>query len=65
MISILVSLLIMILVGGVIYYIITLLPLPQPFKNIAVIIVLVILLLWFLSLVGVFGGPVRPIINIR
>jgi hypothetical protein len=43
----------MVIVLGVVYYIITLLPLPQPWKNIAIILFLLIALLLFLSYVGV------------
>ncbi len=53
MISLLISLLVMVIVLGVVYYIITLLPLPQPWKNIAIILFLLIALLLFLSYVGV------------
>jgi hypothetical protein len=49
----LISLLIFVVILGVIYYIVTLIPLPQPFKNIALIIIAVIALLY---LVGMFTG---------
>jgi hypothetical protein len=49
----LISLLIFVVILGVIYYILTLIPLPQPFKNIALIIIAVIALLY---LVGMFTG---------
>jgi hypothetical protein len=40
--ALLINLLIFVIVFGAIYYIVTLLPLPEPFKRIAVIVVLVI-----------------------
>ena len=43
--SLLISLLIFIIVAGLIYYIITLLPLPAPFKQAALIVTLVIFVL--------------------
>ena len=59
---ILVNLLIFVVVAAVVYWIFTLLPLPQPFKNIILVILLLILLLWVLSMFGVLGsfGPVYP-----
>lgn len=65
MISFLVTLLVIVIIGGILYWIITLLPFPQPFKNIALVICLLILLLWVLSMFGVFGGSPRPLFNIR
>ena len=56
MISLLVSLLILAIVAGIIYWIITLIPLPEPFKNIALVcfmlIVLLVALFKLLPLVG-------------
>ena len=60
MISLLISILILLLFAGILYYIVTLLPLPAPFKNIALIIllliVLLVLLMKLLPLVGVSYG---------
>lgn len=44
------SLLVFVIVLGLIYWIITLLPLPDPFKKIALVIVLVVCLLYLLSI---------------
>ena len=53
MIEYLIWIVILCIVFGLIYYIVSLLPLPPPFKNIAVIAVLVIFLLVLLfSLLG-------------
>lgn len=50
----LISLLIVLIVFGVIFYIVNnLLPIAQPFKNIALAVVCIILLVWLLSLIGV------------
>jgi hypothetical protein len=58
LIQLLIDILIFCVIGGIVYWIITLLPLPQPFKQIAVVVVLLILLLvalnWLLPLGG-FG----------
>lgn len=45
----LISLLITIIVLGLLYYCVTLLPLPPPFKQIATVIFIVIAIVWLLS----------------
>lgn len=56
----LLSLLVVLIVFGVIFYIVNnLLPIAQPFKNIALAVVCVILLVWLLSLVDVGSFPVE------
>lgn len=58
MIDLLIYILVMLIVFGLIYWVITLLPLPYPFGLIAQIVVAVILLLVLLSLIGVVPrGP--------
>jgi len=54
----LISLLVTIIVLGLLYYIVTLLPLPQPFKQIALVIFILIAVVWLLSYIpGVpWGG---------
>lgn len=60
----LISLLVMILILGLIYWIITLFPIPEPFKKIALAIVLVICLIWLIGmLVGTF--PYFPVYQHR
>ena len=61
-ISILISLLILCLVAGVIYYIITLIPLPEPFKRILTIIFLLIVLLVALSYLLPLAGVGHPLL---
>lgn len=58
LISILISLLILCLVVAVIFWILSLLPVPQPFMNIAKAIVAIICLIWLLSMLG---GAVHPL----
>jgi len=53
MISLLFSLLIALIVVGIIYWIATLLPIPEPFKKIALALCLLILLIWVLNIVGI------------
>ena len=50
MIGLLINLLILCLVGGLIYYLFTLLPLPDPFKTIALVIIIVIFILVLLNM---------------
>ena len=51
------SVLVMVIVLGLIYWIITLLPLPEPFKQIAIVIVVVICLLYLLGILFGFATP--------
>jgi hypothetical protein len=53
----LIQLLVIVIVIGLLCYLVTLLPIAQPFKNIATIIVVLIAILWLLSLTGFLGGP--------
>lgn len=60
------SILVMVIVLGLIYWVVTLLPLPEPFKQIAIVIVVVVCLLYLLSMLfgmapafPVFRGPYR------
>ena len=62
MISMLVSLLILVLVVGVVFWILSMLPIPQPWLNVAraiiALIVLIWLISWLLPMSGGFGHPV-------
>ena len=59
MISLLITLLVFILVAGILWYIITLLPLPHPFGLIAQLVLLIIFVLVLLSyLLPYAHGPV-------
>lgn len=56
----LISLLVLIIVFGLIYWLITILPLPAPFKTIAVVVFVVICILILLSFIGVLDvGNIR------
>jgi hypothetical protein len=58
MIDFLIYLVVLCIVFGLVYYIVTLLPIPQPFKNVAVIAVLLIFLLVLLA--ALFGSVTVP-----
>jgi hypothetical protein len=55
--EVLFSILVMVIVLGLIYWVVTLLPLPEPFKQIAVVIVVVVCLLYLLSLLFGMAQP--------
>jgi hypothetical protein len=55
--SFLFSILVMVIVLGLIYWLITMLPLPAPFKQIATVLVVVICLLYLLSLLFGMAPP--------
>lgn len=50
----LISLLVAVIVIGLLIYLVQILPLPDPWKTIAVVLVVLIAILW---LVGMLGGP--------
>jgi hypothetical protein len=51
----LVTLLVAVVVAAIVYWIVTLIPLPQPFKNIILAILGLLFVLWILQTTGVFG----------
>lgn len=51
LLGILIALLVWIIIGGLLYYVVSLLPLPEPFKTIVTVVVLLILVVILLSLV--------------
>lgn len=56
----LIGLLVVIVVLGLIYYLVTLLPLPEPFKKVAVVLFIVIAILVLLSMVGLIPARTGP-----
>jgi hypothetical protein len=62
----LISLLIMCLVLGLLYYLIQMLPLPPPFKQIALVVIIIIAIIWLLeNFGGGFLGPSRGCLGLR
>ncbi len=59
----LLGLLIIVIVFGLIYMVVGMLPLPEPFKRIATVIVLVVGLLYLLG--ALFGGVSVPVIRLQ
>jgi len=61
MLSLLITLLILCLVLGLVWYVVTLLPLPAPFKNIALAIIAVIAAIYLLSIL--LGAAPLPVLR--
>jgi hypothetical protein len=57
MISILITLLVLVLVVGVIFWILSLLPIPAPWSNIARAIIALIVLIYLISMLLPYAGP--------
>jgi hypothetical protein len=58
----LVTLLVAVLIIGLLVYLVQLFPIAQPFKNVALCIVILIAILWLLGFAGYFGpGPWHPV----
>jgi len=59
--SILITLIILIIVFGLIWWLVGILPIPQPFKNVVIAILAVIGIIYLLGVAFGFGGfqPVR------
>lgn len=53
----LISLLVAVLVLGLIYWLITLLPIPDPFKKIVLVIFIIICIIMLLNMFGFIGTP--------
>lgn len=63
MISLLITILIMCLVFGVIWWIITLVPLPAPFAQVARVVIAVIFCIWLIYLIlPLAGGVGHPVL---
>jgi hypothetical protein len=50
--TLLTTLLVAVIVAGLVYWLFTLLPLPEPFKSIALCIVILLIIVWVLNTVG-------------
>ena len=48
----LITLLIGVIIAGLIWYLLSMLPIPAPFKNVVLIIFIVICIIWLLGFVG-------------
>jgi hypothetical protein len=51
------SLLVLVIVLGLVYWVVTMLPIPEPFRQIALVIIVVICLLYLLSMLFGMAGP--------
>jgi heme A synthase len=63
MISLLITIIVFLIVGGLLYWLVTLLPLPEPFKTIISVCCILICILLVLGIF--FGGISVPAFQIR
>lgn len=62
--ALLFTLLVLVIVLGLVYWAITLLPLPEPFKNIALVILILVCVIYLLAFL--FGAaPGFPVLHTR
>lgn len=54
--ELLIQLVVFLVIGGLIYYLVTLLPLPEPIKTIVMVLMVLILIIFLLNAMGTFGG---------
>lgn len=60
MVSLLIYLLVLILIFGVIIYVLRLIPLDEPFRTAAIVVIALIFILILLGMIGVIPGFPRP-----
>jgi len=53
----LISLLIAIIIIGLLVYLIQVLPIPEPFRTAAYVVLVILVILWLVEGFGVFDGP--------
>ncbi len=63
MIQLLITIVVFLVVGGLLYYLITLLPLPSPFPQVIQVAIILILILVILG--ALFGGVPVPAFHLR
>jgi hypothetical protein len=57
MIGFLISLLVLVIIMGLVWWIIGMLPIPEPFKNVVVVIFAVICLIYLISMLAGYAAP--------
>jgi hypothetical protein len=53
----LISLFVAVIIIVLLFYVMSLLPIPQPWLNVARVILVLIVIIWLLSYSGLLGGP--------
>lgn len=61
----LIGLLVALCILGLVYYLVTLLPLPAPFKTIALVLVILVMIVWLLDNFGVLGTGLHTTLRVR
>lgn len=56
LVHLLIWILVLCLIAGLIWYVIGMMPIPQPFKNVVVIVFCIILIIVLLNMMGMLGG---------
>jgi hypothetical protein len=56
----LVRILVVVIILGLVFWLLTLIPIPEPFFVIARVLVVVIAIVWLLNLAGLVNWPNRP-----
>lgn len=59
----LISLLVLVLVLGLIFYVVRLIPLPPPFQTVTLVILAIIAILYLVSMLGALPGVHLPRLN--
>lgn len=57
LISLLISIIVVCLIVGVIFWLLTMLPIPQPFQNVIKVCIVLLCLIYVLSILGGFVHP--------
>lgn len=55
----LIGFLVLVIIIGLLVYLVQLLPLPPPFKTVAMVIVILVCIVWLLNSTGMLGGTLR------
>lgn len=59
MLSILLTILVALLIMAAFYWVVSMIPLPPPFKQIALAVCALFFLIWLLNILGAVGSPWR------
>lgn len=51
-----IGLLVLVIIAGLLVYLVQVLPLPPPFKTVALVVVILIAIIWLLDGTGTFSG---------
>jgi hypothetical protein len=52
----LITLLVAVIIAGLVWWLLTMLPIPQPFKNVVLVIFIIICIIWLLNFSGMLDS---------